>query len=653
MILGNLTLENFSVYGKAQSINLAPKDSEHPIVLVGGLNGAGKTSLLTAVRVALFGKRIVQLDSSLSAYSKLLRGLMHDQQKGETSVELSFDTYLHGNKDTYTIRRSWRLDSLGKISEKFVAVKNGKKDKVISSTWEEFIDAFIPVSIANLFFFDGEVVAEMANSEGTRTLLRTGIESLLGINLLTRLQDDLADLIFKKTKAQKDSEFKVDLEAATTSLNSVKRDIKQQETDKATLVAQLESLNDKLVEAEGRLKENGADLFLHRKEIEASLASANEEIGKRSSELVELAAGALPLALVSDLLSDLHQQDAIEIEAKRATAVLSILEERDIAAIELIAKDAPEAAKKLDDLFVNDREQRAALAKTEAYLNLSVEARDTLASISQQILYEKGVAASLTESYQDQIERRDIAERQLSMVPPEEVVVEGIKERDDIRVAINSTRHLISLADRKFDELQGSLRFRTTERNRVLKRIANEDAEGAIENRVVQYAEIARERVGRFSGAVLDRSLSHLEGLILESLGLLFRKEGFVHSVGIEKDTFELRLFTDKGEQISLERLSAGERQLVIIAILWGLGRASGRPLPIIVDTPLGRLDSIHREHLADYYFPNVSHQTILLSTDTEITGKTEASLKEFIGGRYVLKHDAKKHQTQIAQGYF
>jgi len=653
MILGNLTLENFSVYGKAQSINLAPKDSEHPIVLVGGLNGAGKTSLLTAVRVALFGKRIVQLDSSLSAYSKFLRGLMHDQQKGETSVELSFDTYLHGNKDTYTIRRSWRLDSLGKVSEKFVAVKNGKKDKVISSTWEEFIDAFIPVSIANLFFFDGEAVAEMANSEGTRTLLRTGIESLLGINLLTRLQDDLADLIFKKTKAQKDSEFKVDLEAATAALNSVKRDIKQQETDKATLVAQLESLNDKLVEAEGRLKENGADLFLHRKEIEASLASANEEIEKRSSELVELAAGALPLALVSDLVSDLHQQDTIEVEAKRAKAVLSILEERDIAAIELIAKDAPDAAKKLDDLFANDREQRAALAKTEAYLNLSAEGRDTLASLPQQISYEKSVAASLTESYQDQIERRDVAERQLSMVPPEEVVVEGIKERDDIRVAISSTRHLIALAERKLDELQGSLRFRTTERNRVLKRIANEDAEGAIENRVVQYAEIARERVGRFSGAVLDRSLSHLESLIFESLGLLLRKEGFIHSVEIEKDTFELQLFTDKGDQIPLERLSAGERQLVIIAILWGLGRASGRPLPIIVDTPLGRLDSIHREHLADYYFPNVSHQTILLSTDTEIIGKTEDSLKGFIGGSYVLKHDAKNHQTQIAQGYF
>lgn len=653
MILGNLTLENFSVYGKAQSINLAPKDSEHPIVLIGGLNGAGKTSLLTAVRVALFGKRIVQLDSSLSAYSKFLRGLMHDQQKGETSVELSFDTYLHGNKDTYTIRRSWRVDSLGKVSEKFLAIKNGKRDKVISSTWEEFIDSFIPVSIANLFFFDGEAVAEMANSEGTRTLLRTGIESLLGINLLTRLQDDLADLIFKKTKAQKDSEFKFDLEAATTALNSVKRDIKQQETDKATLMAQLESLNDKLVEAEGRLKENGADLFLHRKEIEASLTSANEEIGKRSSELVDLAAGALPLAFVSDLLSDLHQQDAIEIEAKRAKAVLSILEERDTAAIELIAKDAPDAAKKLGDLFVNDREQRAALAKTEAYLNLSAEARDILASLSQQISYEKGVAASLAESYQDQVERRDVAERQLSMVPPEEVVVEGIKERDDIKVAINSTKHLVTLAERKLDELQGSLRFRTAERNRVLKRIANEDAEGAIEKRVVLYAEIARERAGRFSGAVLDRSLAHLEGLILESLGLLLRKEGFVHSVGIEKDTFELQLFTDKGDQISLERLSAGERQLVIIAILWGLGRASGRPLPIIVDTPLGRLDSIHREHLADYYFPNVSHQTILLSTDTEITGKTEDSLKGFIGGSYVLKHDAKNHQTQIAQGYF
>lgn len=653
MILGKLTIENFSVYGTAQTIDLAPKDSAHPVVLIGGLNGAGKTSILTAVRLALFGKRIVQLDSSLPAYSKLLRGLIHNQNSGAASIELSFDTFLHGGKDTYKIHRSWTADSLGKVKETFLAQKNGEFDKVISTTWEEFIDAFIPVNIANLFFFDGEAVAEMASEEGTKTLLRTGIESLLGINLLSRLQDDLADLIFKKSKKHKGSENESDLEAITLSLNGLKRDIKHLETEITVLKAKRSSLKHRLIESEGKLKENGADLFIHRKEIEAALEAAKDEIEGKSSELVDLASGALPLTLVSHLLKDIQTQDAKECEAIRAKAVLGILEERDGAVLDIVARKAPDAARALSNFLKTDIQERTKLSKTETYLNISDEGRDILTNLPQRISYEKGIAKALIDSYQQQVERRDVAERQLSMVPPAEVVAEAIKEREDIRADISSTEHLLNSNERKLEELRGSLKFRSTERDRILKRLANDNAEGAINDRVIHFAEIARERVGRFSYAVLQKAISHLEGLIGESLTLLLRKKGFIHSVTIDQQDFTLLLHATDQSRIELERLSAGERQLVIIAILWGLGRASGRPLPIIVDTPLGRLDSIHREHLADYYFPNVSHQTILLSTDTEITGEAKANLQDFVGGSYVLTHDPKQKQTQISRGYF
>ena len=91
------------------------------------------------------------------------------------------------------------------------------------------------------------------------------------------------------------------------------------------------------------------------------------------------------------------------------------------------------------------------------------------------------------------------------------------------------------------------------------------------------------------------------------------------------------------------------------ISFLWGLARVSGRRLPVAIDTPLGRLDSSHRQNLVERYFPSASHQVILLSTDTEV-GKSEVeNLRnlEAIAHEYLLEYDSKLNQTNIKQNYF
>jgi DNA sulfur modification protein DndD len=101
--------------------------------------------------------------------------------------------------------------------------------------------------------------------------------------------------------------------------------------------------------------------------------------------------------------------------------------------------------------------------------------------------------------------------------------------------------------------------------------------------------------------------------------------------------------------------LSAGEKQLLAIAFLWGLARVSGRKLPVAIDTPLGRLDSSHRTNLVERYFPGASHQVILLSTDTEI-GEVEIEQlrqQDAIAREYLLKYDSSERQTIIEPGYF
>jgi len=117
--------------------------------------------------------------------------------------------------------------------------------------------------------------------------------------------------------------------------------------------------------------------------------------------------------------------------------------------------------------------------------------------------------------------------------------------------------------------------------------------------------------------------------------------------------SFRLELTGGDGKPLPFDRLSAGERQLLATSLLWGLAKASGRPLPTIIDTPLGRLDSSHRQHLLDRYFPVASHQVILLSTDEEVDEASLARLKPYIGRTYTLAFDEKEQSTTIKPGYF
>ncbi len=151
------------------------------------------------------------------------------------------------------------------------------------------------------------------------------------------------------------------------------------------------------------------------------------------------------------------------------------------------------------------------------------------------------------------------------------------------------------------------------------------------------------------------RKLNQLETVVTECFLYLLHKSDLVHRIAIDANTFTLSLYDYAGKPVLKHRLSAGEKQLLAIAFLWGLARVSGRNLPVAIDTPLGRLDSSHRNNLIERYFPNASHQVILLSTDTEI-GQTELQQlrdNKAIAREYLLKYSPSTRQTTIEPGYF
>jgi len=151
------------------------------------------------------------------------------------------------------------------------------------------------------------------------------------------------------------------------------------------------------------------------------------------------------------------------------------------------------------------------------------------------------------------------------------------------------------------------------------------------------------------------RKLNKLESEVTNCFRYLLHKSNFVAKVTIDTDNFALNIYDHQGLMIPKNRLSAGEKQLLAISLLWGLARVSGKNLPIAIDTPLGRLDSSHRQNLIERYFPTASHQVILLSTDTEI-GESEVEFlrqKQAIAREYILNYDSKTNQTTVNSGYF
>jgi len=171
--------------------------------------------------------------------------------------------------------------------------------------------------------------------------------------------------------------------------------------------------------------------------------------------------------------------------------------------------------------------------------------------------------------------------------------------------------------------------------------------------RIISHCAKVRKTMNVFRGNVLERNIARIEQLIFESFVHLLRKTSLVSDIRIDAFDCSIELRSTNGKVLPPERLSAGEKQLLAVSMIWGLSRASGRPLPVVIDTPLGRLDTDHRSHLVNRYFPYASHQVVLLSTDDEIDEAFSKNIAPWTGHRYRLRFNEELDATVIEDGYF
>ncbi|MES3150899.1 DNA sulfur modification protein DndD [Sphingomonas faeni] len=656
MILDELVLHDFGVYGGRQSLTLTPSSPDQPIVLVGGLNGGGKTTILEALQLCLFGGAAPSAARSVGGYEEHLRRRIHrGTGVQEAGVELAFRHTSNGVEQSYRVVRSWTIGRGGSCRETLEILRDGKLDRLATDNWAEQVEEFMPARIASLFLFDGEKVESYADPEEAPALIATAVHNLLGLDIVERLATDLSALERRKRVDASGLQVVTPADEARVELEGRREQRLALQRELAAGNDALDRANRDLRAADERFKREGGDLYERRQMLEANAETAARQRTDEERQLRELAAGAAPLVMVQELLAAVAERDRHEHETASAAGLAAILEDEHSAILELlhVAALAPTARSEIEAVLASRREQHARTGARNVHLALSSDAKLALNGLTGDAIGElRGDVEAAVARALDARRADADAGAALAAIPS----AGDLEELSATRIALQSevtrlerakSAFETALADADRDIAQLREREARLAEADALERFKGEDAD-----RVLLHSARVRGTLLRFREAVIARHVSRIEALVLESFQRLVRKPGLISGLAIDPVTFALQLTAGDGHVMAPSQLSAGERQLLAVAILWGLAKASGRPLPTVIDTPLGRLDSHHRSRLVERYFPHASHQVILLSTDEEISGPYHAALLPRIGRSYRLEFDEATRRTVIEDGY-
>ena len=183
----------------------------------------------------------------------------------------------------------------------------------------------------------------------------------------------------------------------------------------------------------------------------------------------------------------------------------------------------------------------------------------------------------------------------------------------------------------------------------VLASLENKDSD----EREIRYAKIADSIVVEYRKRLQKQKADMLAITMTKCYKQLANKKNHIQRIIIDSDTLDMHYMDENNVEIEKKGLSAGEKQLMVISLLWALAICSKKKLPVIIDTPLSRLDSAHRSALITRYFPNASDQTIILSTDSEIDERYYRMMKDSVGDTYTLMFNDNEKRTEIQTGYF
>jgi DNA sulfur modification protein DndD len=655
-----LIIENYKSFQFPTVITIPREETGKSIFLIGGMNGAGKTAIMEAIRYCLYGAKSEEIFRNINR---------KEMAKSNTSVSFELTVELDDSNDLI-VKRSWSAgvnnDPKPKdLAERLVVVRDGKRVSVQNQQmWQDFIRANIPPNITQFFFFDGEKIQEIASDDHSEVHLKSSLEDALGIQYINRLSGDILYI--------KQEERKGFIEISDEDLNFKDSELKREQSklvrknkERDDIRTELDSFKTQYENTKKRFKAT----FNAEPEMRETIYQNDKKrlqlsnrLAQTENEIKSLCENYLPFSITGKIFNEVRSQ---------------IEKERESVHIEAIRDNAAELAKKIvrvveePEPIYHEKLSVEKMAELENRIFLLLKEGNSVQSVTKMLNLSDRDSARVLQQMET-LEHSDVF-----LIQP---LLEEKKELEAQIQLLESSQKLslITESERElFEQLQEEMESLSTQIGRKTEQLRILEEEIISLEKLIQNIEIDIEKLydrhniskekadfinecdaiasllNQFVVKLRKNKVQLLQEKTFDMYRLLSSKSGLIKDITIDDKTYEIRIINRNGQEIKKSGLSAGEKEIFALSLLWGLAQTSQLRLPIIIDTPLSRLDSAHRDNIINNYYPNAGDQVIVLSTDTEIDKGYYRSMQPHLCGAARLEFDQQQELTVVNTGYF
>lgn len=660
MLIQRIKISNYKTY---LSLDLdLTVDDDRPIILIGGANGGGKTTLFEAISGALYGLKIENKEH----FMELLNQGALNTAKPEISLQITFVGKVLGQQQKYILKRVYQLNPQGKPLESVSLNMNGNmyvygtmtapKDRVkAEQEINKIIKANLPQELSQYFLFDAMQSSELLKKNVFAQTIRDNFENVLGFKkylqlkrAAEKLQQEWAQQRLEAEKeAQEYNELCAQKDKLTADLNTC---IAEQDTKYKYLAS---------VEVEYKRAKDGAqEASALNKKIQ-ELASKIDDIVKRAATYAEDLK-----AFVDNIEIDLFLPKLASNLAQEINNILHIkeqLQKENTGAYPL------ETLKDVTNKIITYLKD----------LSLCSESVDEEQVVSHIVAIQNSTNKEDPFGYLDEAEVTALSNLVKRTGSNQFIALD--RQRQELEIQLSTLDNLRSQKQTLEQTQAGGNEYLVQNYEATQKQIEKLKGQEAtlkadiqrLEKRIHQFdVQIQQEPDIKFdtlvklkplfekiADSLLKKKKAQIENEMQQQLNkLLVSYKGHVAKVELSDsiEQFNIKLYHTAGNEISLNQLNAASKQIFIQVLLKVLRNLGDYNPPVMIDTVMGVLDNESRDALMEEYFPQLAEQTILLCTTSEIrTDSDYIKLEPFISKTYTLHRNVEAQNTTVEDGYF
>lgn len=660
MIIKRIKTKNYKTY-LSLDLDLSVKPDQ-PIILIGGMNGGGKTTLFEAICGALYGLKI----KNKAHFQELLNNGAIGKVQPTIVLELTFEGMVLGRMQEYLLRRTYKLNPADKPVENVLLNMDGtpfsygtatppQQRAINEQQVNKIIKANLPQELSKYFLFDAMQSSELLKENVFAQIIKDNIQNVMGFNKYLQMKNaaehQQQEWAARRLEAQKEAEEYNGLCEQRNQLVELQEENAKLQDDKYKYLTSIQTEYDAAKEG----AKESAETERKIQELEASVKDT-QKLSKRYNTQLKHVVETLEInvffpklaqGITNEVNDIIRQKEALKQERE---GVLSVEQMREVTTKILGYLKSkylcPESVED-DDVVAYLKSQQESLHRKDNYAFMDESELEALKNLLNANAVNEFI--TLNNSRHDlekRLENYDNQLRQISLLR---------------RSMVNGNTEIIKAYEEASRELE-SLKEEADNRKVSIKKLEQKIHQFDVQ--IQQEPDVKYDMLVKLkpffedvADTLLRRKKEKIEEDMKEQLNkLLISYKGCIAKVELSDrmENFTIRLYHKAGNEISLNQLNAASKQIFIQVLLKVLRNLGDYNPPVMIDTVMGVLDEESRDVLMEEYFPGLAEQTILLCTTSEIRkDKDYLKLEPFLSRSYTLVRDVERQSTHIEEGYF